>query len=71
MNKDALWLVEYIPHRDAYHISRFADPRNTVAYEDSWEDAVRDITANYGDVVKVILIRKWDSTTDFRSYNLI
>ena len=71
MSKDALWIVEYIPVKDMYRISRFAEPDQTVAYEDYWSDAVRDIVGNYGNDVKIILVRKADGTVDYNTYNLI
>ena len=71
MNKNELWLVEYIPSRGLYRISRFAEPDQTVAYEDYWSDAVNDIVRNYGNDVKIILVRKADGTVDYKTYNLI
>ncbi len=64
-NKDKLWLVEYIPNRELYRISRFAEPDQTVAYEDYWSDAVKDIKSNYGSATKIILVRKADGTVDY------
>ena len=57
-NRDKLWLVEYIPNRELYRISRFAESDHTVAYEDSWQDAVRDIKGNYGIDGLIIFIRE-------------
>ena len=65
MNRDALWLVEYIPNIEWYRISRFAEPDKTVAYEDYWSDAVKDIKGNYGSAAKIILVRKADGTVDY------
>ena len=71
MSRDALWLVEYIPNKDCYRISRFSEPDQTVAYEDDWTTAVRDIVGNYGYAVRVILIRTANGTTECRTYNFI
>lgn len=71
VEKDALWLVEYIPAKDSYRISRFAEPDKAIAYSDNYEDAQWDIVANYGNVVKIILIRKWDGSVDYMTYNLV
>ena len=57
-NRDKLWLVEYIARKEEYRISRFAEPDQTVAYEDSWQDAVRDIKGNYGIDGLIIFIRE-------------
>ena len=64
-NKDKLWLVEYIPNREQYRISRFAKPDQTVAYDDYWSDAVKNIKANYGIDGLIIFVRKSDGTVDY------
>lgn len=63
--KDKLWLVEYIPRKEEYRISRFAEPDKTVAYEDEWQDAVRDIKGNYGIDGLIIFVRKADGTVEY------
>ena len=65
MNRDALWLVEYIPNRELYRISRFAEPDQTIAYEDYWSDAVKAIKGNYGIDGLIIFVRKYDGTVDY------
>ena len=64
-NKDKLWLVEYIPNREQYRISRFAEPDKTVAYDDYWSDAVKNIKGNYGIDGLIIFVRKSDGTVDY------
>ena len=63
--KDKLWLVEWIPAKDSYRISRFAEPDQSIAYEDSWQEAVRDIGANYSIDGLIIFVRKSDGTVDY------
>ena len=55
---DRLWLVEYNKHRGNYRICRFVEPDRAIAYEDYYQDAVRDIRSNYGDDV-IIFIRDY------------
>ena len=62
--KDKLWLVEYIPCREQYRISRFADPDQTIAYEDDYQNAIKDIRGNYGYEV-IIFVRTADGTVDY------
>ena len=63
--EDKLWLVEWCYATEDYRISRYADPAQAVAYEDSWQDAVRDIKANYGIDEVIIFITKSDGTVDY------
>ena len=62
---DKLWLVEWLVTRRSFRISKFVDPNYTVAYEDSWQDAVRDIRANYPIDGLIIFIRKEDGNVDY------
>ena len=62
---DKLWLVEWIPVRNSYRVCKFVNAYNAVAYEDSWEDAVRDIRANYSIDGLIIFIRKQDGNVDY------
>ena len=55
--EDKLWLVEWCFSKESYRISRWSDPCRAVAYEDSWQDAVKDIKANYGIDGLIIFIR--------------
>ena len=63
--KDKLWLVEWVHSTESYRISRYADPARAVAYEDQWQDAVKDIRANYGIDSVIIFITKSDGTVDY------
>ena len=62
---EKLWLVEWVPIRNSYRMRKFVDPCNTIAYEDSWQDAVRDIRANYPIDGLIIFIRKEDGNVDY------
>lgn len=64
-DNNSIWCVDYIPTRCNYRIYRYADENSTVAYEDYMESAIHDIKNNYPEW-QVILLRKWDSTVDFR-----
>lgn len=65
---DKLWLVEWIKFRGDYRVSKFVEPNRAIAYEDSWQDAVRDIRGNYGDDGIIIFVRKEDSTVRYVVY---
>lgn len=67
MNRDALWLVEYIPSRKDYRVSRFAEPDKAVAYVDFWSDAVKNIKG-YCSAVKIIFIRTSTGNVDYWYY---
>lgn len=62
---EKLWLVEWIAVRNSYRVCKFVDTSNAVTYEDSWQDAVRDIRANYPIDGLIIFIRKEDGNADY------
>ena len=62
---DKLWIVEWIPHRESYRISKFADPDKAIAYEDNWEEAVHQIRQNYTIDNLIIFIRKEDGSVNY------
>ena len=62
---DKLWLVEWVYAKEAYRISRYADPTRAVAYDDYWQDAVRDIKGNYGIDGVIIFIKEPDNKVHY------
>ena len=47
-NRNHIWIVEWIPQKDAYRIYRFSNPSQTVGYDDYWENAIwNDINMTY------------------------
>ena len=62
---DKLWLVEWSVVRNSFRVCKFVDTQYAVAYEDSWQDAVRDIRANYPIDGLIIFIKKQDGNVDY------
>lgn len=62
---DRLWLVEWSRLRCDYRVSKFVEPDRAIAYEDSWQEAVKDIRGNYGDDGIIIFIREADNTVRY------
>ena len=62
---DKLWLVEWSYQKESYRVSRWSDPCRAVAYEEYWEDAVRNIKGDFGIDGLIIFIRKSDGSVDY------
>ncbi len=62
---EKLWLVEWVAVRGSYRVCKFVDTSYAVTYEDSWQDAVRDIRANYPIDGLIIFIKKSDGNVDY------
>lgn len=62
---EKLWLVEWIRPLEQYRVSKFVQPVQAVAYEDSVQDAIKDIRANYPIDGLIIFIRKENGNVDY------